>query len=176
MSFAERDLLEGVPAGSLRAVVSNPPYVADEDYDGLQPEVREHEPRQALAAGPGGLDVYRRLVPQAALALGPAGALFLEIGAGQAAAVQALARDAGFGHVEVRRDLSGKERLVRATLPGTWAVPLDALEETGVERLAAALRGGAIVGLPTDTVYGLAAAWDSAAGVGRLAAGQGTGP
>lgn len=176
VSFAERDLLDEVPAGSLRVVVSNPPYVAEEDYAGLQPEVRDHEPRQALAAGPGGLDVYRRLVPQAAVALGPGGVLFLEIGADQAAAVQALALAAGFGDVEVRRDLSGKERLVRATRPGTWAVALDALDEKGSERLAAALRAGAIVGLPTDTVYGLAAAWDSATGVSRLAQAKGRAP
>ena len=60
--FLEADLLAGV-AGPFDAVVSNPPYVPEPDIAGLQPEVRDHEPLQALAGGADGLDVIRRLVP-----------------------------------------------------------------------------------------------------------------
>jgi len=71
-----------------------------------------HEPALALRAGPDGLDVLRRLVPAAA-ARG-AGVLAVELGAGQAGAVQALARDAGFARTERRADLAGIDRVVVA--------------------------------------------------------------
>jgi release factor glutamine methyltransferase len=108
VAFAHADLLAGV--GDFDAVVSNPPYV--EDGAGLTPEIVRHEPSLALRAGPDGLDVLRALVPAAA-ALG-AGVLAVEVGAGQAAAVEELARGAGFGRAERRRDLAGIERVVIA--------------------------------------------------------------
>jgi release factor glutamine methyltransferase len=108
VAFAHADLLAGV--GDFDAVVSNPPYV--EDGAELAPEIVRHEPSLALRAGPDGLDVLRALVPAAA-ALG-AGVLAVEVGAGQAAAVEELARGAGFGRAERRRDLGGVERVVIA--------------------------------------------------------------
>lgn len=109
VSFAQGDLLAPV-AGRFDAVVSNPPYVADDDP--LPPDVARHEPAIALFAGPDGLDAYRRLLPAAA-ALG-AGLVVVEVGAGQAAAVEELARAAGYSGVEVERDLAGHERVVTA--------------------------------------------------------------
>lgn len=104
------DLLAGVPASrTLDWVVSNPPYIPTRDLDGLQPEVRDHEPRAALDGGDDGLEVYRRLVPQARRAR--AGALF-EVGIGQAPAVAALMTEAGFVDVEIWKDLAGTERVV----------------------------------------------------------------
>jgi release factor glutamine methyltransferase len=102
------DLLEGV--GEVDAVVSNPPYV--EDGADLPPEIARHEPAEALYAGLDGLAVVRRLVTQA----GERGAAFLalEVGAGQALAVEELARAAGFGRTERRADLAGIERVVAA--------------------------------------------------------------
>jgi release factor glutamine methyltransferase len=102
------DLVAG--AGAVDAVVSNPPYV--EDGALLAPEIVRHEPALALRAGPDGLDVLRRLVPAAA-ARG-AGVLAIELGAGQAAAVEALAREAGFKRTERRADLAGIDRVVVA--------------------------------------------------------------
>jgi release factor glutamine methyltransferase len=102
------DLVAG--AGAVEAVVSNPPYV--EDGAVLAPEIVRHEPALALRAGPDGLDVLRRLVPAAA-ARG-AGVLAVELGAGQAAAVEALAREAGFKRTERRADLAGIDRVVVA--------------------------------------------------------------
>jgi release factor glutamine methyltransferase len=106
--FVRADLLDGVPDAD--AVVSNPPYVADGVP--LAPEIARHEPAGALFAGPDGLAVVRRLVGQAGGS--PAWLLALEVGLGQAAAVAALARAAGFAEFEARRDLAGIERVVVA--------------------------------------------------------------
>jgi release factor glutamine methyltransferase len=106
VAFARGDLLDAVE-GDVDAVLSNPPYVA-EGAD-LPPDVARHEPPGALFAGEDGLDVVRRLVPQAA---GRARLVALEVGAGQAGEVAALLRQAGMGAVEVRPDLAGIERVV----------------------------------------------------------------
>ena len=109
------DWFEALPAGvEFDVVVSNPPYVAD-DSDLLDDSVRDWEPAQALFAGPDGLDGYRRIVPGALEHLTPEGSLVLEIGADQGAAVRALCGAAGYGTVEVRRDLAGHDRIVVAT-------------------------------------------------------------
>jgi release factor glutamine methyltransferase len=107
VAFFEGDLLADVP-GRLDAVVSNPPYV--EDGAQLAPEIVRFEPALALRAGPDGLDVIRRLLP-AAGATG-ASVVALEVGAGQARAVEALVLESGFESVSVVRDLAGIERVV----------------------------------------------------------------
>jgi len=90
-------------------VVANLPYVSEREWGDLQREVTEWEPREALLAGPDGLDVLRAAVP----VLAPvAGTLALEIGEGQAAAVGDLLRVAGCRAIESRPDLAGIERLV----------------------------------------------------------------
>jgi release factor glutamine methyltransferase len=101
------DLLEPVE-GPLDAIVSNPPYVREGEQ--LAPEIARYEPAGALLAGPDGLDVLRRLAP-AAGARGAAFAAF-EVGLGQADAVAALLRDAGFGATSVLPDLAGIDRVV----------------------------------------------------------------
>jgi L-threonylcarbamoyladenylate synthase len=70
--------------------------------------------------------------------------------------------------VGMHKDMSGKDRILEATLPGAFRLPTENLDETTQTALAAALREGAVIGVPTDTVYGLAARWDSAAGVRGL--------
>jgi release factor glutamine methyltransferase len=90
-------------------IVANLPYVAEAEWAGLEPEVTEWEPREALLAGADGLDVIRTAIPVAAAA---APALALEVGAGQAAAVSELLFEAGFAKVETRPDLAGIPRLV----------------------------------------------------------------
>ena len=108
------DLLAGV-AGLFDAVVSNPPYVPEPDIAGLQPEVRDHEPLQALAGGADGLDVIRRLVPGAAAVLRPGGWLLFEFGFGQAEAVRAIiAAEPMLELVDVRPDLAGIPRIAVA--------------------------------------------------------------
>jgi release factor glutamine methyltransferase len=164
----EADLLAGIADGTLDMVVSNPPYVRAGDILGLAPDVRLFEPVEALDGGPDGLDVYRRLVPQAARALRPGGALLLEVGEDQAEAVRDLALAAGFALVAVHKDLSRKDRMIEAILPGAAALSPEALGEAQITVLRRALDAGAVIGMPTDTVYGIAARWDSAAGVRRL--------
>jgi release factor glutamine methyltransferase len=106
--FVHGDLLDGV--GEVDAIVSNPPYV--EDGAELAPEIARHEPVGALYAGLDGLAVVRRLVAQAGES--DAAFLALEVGDGQALAVQQLALAVGFERVELRADLAGIDRVVAA--------------------------------------------------------------
>ena len=107
VSFAHADAMRGL-SGPWDAVLSNPPYVADDEA--LPPEVLEHEPVRALRAGADGLDLLRRLATEAGVSAARLAAF--EVGAGQAPAVAALLRGAGFPEVELRRDLAGIERVV----------------------------------------------------------------
>ena len=94
-------------------IVSNPPYVAEREEREVDPEVRLHEPRQAVFAGPDGLDVIRRLVAEAADFLVPDGWLLLEISPEQAEAVAQLAEATGrFAQPRFARDLAGQRRVV----------------------------------------------------------------
>ena len=105
------DLLECFPLRpGFEFVLSNPPYVALAESDNLPPEVRNHEPHEALFAGTSGLDVCRRLIPAAAPLLVPGGYLLMEIGAGQAEAVISMARRQGLIEAETLRDLRGIPR------------------------------------------------------------------
>lgn len=108
VAFARGDLLDAVP-GAVDAILSNPPYVADGDRSALAPDILRHEPPGALFAGADGLDVVRRLVPQAAA---QARIVALEVGAGQAEEVAGLMRAAGLTAVTTREDLAGIERVV----------------------------------------------------------------
>ena len=96
-------------AGAFDLVVANLPYVAETEWADLQPEVIQWEPREALLAGPDGLDVIRAAIPVAA---GATSSLALEVGAGQAPAVSELLFEAGFARVETRPDLAGIPRVV----------------------------------------------------------------
>jgi len=96
-------------AGGLDLVLANLPYVAEPEWEGLEPEVTRWEPREALLAGPDGLDVIRAAIPAAAEV---APSLALEVGAGQAPAVSELLFEAGFAKVETRPDLAGIPRVV----------------------------------------------------------------
>jgi release factor glutamine methyltransferase len=162
------DLLTGIPDSTLHMVVSNPPYVRSGDIPSLAPDVRLFEPIAALDGGTDGLDIYRRLVPDVARALRPGGTLLLEVGEDQAGAVSELALAAGFALVSVHKDLSRKDRMVQAILPGTWTLAAGDLREAETRALRTALDAGAVIGVPTDTVYGIAARWDLAAGIRRL--------
>jgi len=113
------EFIEGtLPAdGEFDLVLANLPYVAERDWASLQPEVTQYEPRDALFAGPDGLDAYRTLIPECALLLyryakQRKGALAVEVGEGQAEAVATLMRESGFERIEARRDLAGIERIV----------------------------------------------------------------
>lgn len=114
--FRRGDLFEPLEADErFDVVVSNPPYVLEGEAPTLQPEVAEWEPAEALFGGPDGLDVIRRLVAEVAKYLTPGGLLALEVGLGQAGSVTALVEATGaFDEVRVRRDYTGRERMVLA--------------------------------------------------------------
>ena len=94
-------------------MVANLPYVREDEWAGLPPEIREYEPRTALVAGEDGLDAIRSLLD--AIGERDVGAVALEVGAGQAETVAGLAAAAGFPTVELRSDLAGIERVVSAS-------------------------------------------------------------
>ena len=99
-------------------LVSNPPYIREDERDSLQPEVAVHEPAEALFAGTDGLDVVRRLIQQAPGILKPGAFLALELDPSQCAEVTALVSTAGFTAARVHRDLAGLDRIVEATFQG----------------------------------------------------------
>ncbi len=103
-------------------IVSNPPYIPADEYEALEPNVREYEPRLALYGGEDGLDAYRRLIPAAAARLRLGGSLAVEVGKGEAADVRALFTAAGsYGPARERADLGGLPRVVHARLVRTGA-------------------------------------------------------
>lgn len=114
IAWREADLLDGVAPESIRAIVTNPPYVSEAEFPALDVTVRAYEPKRALVGGLDGLAVIRRLISQARLALVPGGILWMEIGNEQGSAVCALLRHAGFTAVALHRDLAGHERIVEA--------------------------------------------------------------
>ncbi|MCW5892170.1 MAG: peptide chain release factor N(5)-glutamine methyltransferase [bacterium] len=112
VALVRADLLSAWCDGAFDLVVTNPPYVAEPDLAGLMPEVRDFEPRLALAAGPDGLDVLRVLLETAARVLRPGGWLVSEIGMGQGDALRArTARRAAWEPPVVLRDGAGIERI-----------------------------------------------------------------
>jgi release factor glutamine methyltransferase len=109
VTFELRDLHDGL-AGSFDLVVSNPPYVSAAEIEGLQPEVRDWEPRLATV----GEEHTGAVVRAAADVLRPGGWLVLEVGDGAAAAVTALVAKVGYGDVVTSPDLTGRDRVVEA--------------------------------------------------------------
>jgi release factor glutamine methyltransferase len=111
--FLQGDLLAPLPV-EVDLIVSNLPYVTEDEYASLPPGIRLYEPRGALVAGADGLDAIRRFLGTARSHLAPEGAIMLEIGAAQGAAVQTLASRAfPEAQVEVLPDYSGRDRVVR---------------------------------------------------------------
>lgn len=112
IEFHLTDLLDGFPPASFDIVISNPPYVGDSEEDSVQLEVRKFEPRNAVFAGPTGLEVIERLVPQAETVLRPGGWLVFEISGTIADRVHELL--SGWDEVAIRNDLQGIARVAMA--------------------------------------------------------------
>jgi release factor glutamine methyltransferase len=119
VTFHEGDLLGPVQAqaGSIDLVVSNPPYVSAKEWAGLEPEVRDHDPRMALVPPEGVTALYARLLAAAYASLSPGGVTMVEVGVGQAESIAELARRAGLDMIRVRPDLQGVPRAVIARRP-----------------------------------------------------------
>lgn len=116
VSFSRCDLMDGLPSSYYDLIVSNPPYIASESCRSLQKEV-QMEPLLALDGGTDGLDLYRRLIPEAMECLAPGGVLMLEVGEGEAHAVSSLLTDHQFFKPEIRMDLNGILRMILARKP-----------------------------------------------------------
>ena len=111
------DLLSALRARSMDAVISNPPYVPRGDEHSLQREVREYEPHVALFAGETGMELYARILDDAARVLRPGGWVVLELGYTAAGPVSAML-DAHWSAVELIPDLAGIPRVLAARLRG----------------------------------------------------------
>jgi release factor glutamine methyltransferase len=113
--FHRSDLLDELPGIPFDVIVSPPPYIPSTDRPILHPQVRDYEPTNALFAGSDGLDIYRRLIPQAFQALTPNGLLAMEIGHGQQLAIAKLLE--GWNNVAFLDDLNHIPRVALARRP-----------------------------------------------------------
>jgi release factor glutamine methyltransferase len=107
--------LPGALAGAVHLIVSNPPYVSEAEWAGLDPVVRDWEPKEALVAGAEGLESIDELLTKSPSWLAPGGALVLEIAPAQAHRVTERARALGYGSARVLEDLAGRPRVLVAT-------------------------------------------------------------
>jgi release factor glutamine methyltransferase len=112
ITFHQQDLLAGLPPAEFDFVVSNPPYVGESEEESVQLEVRKFEPRNAVFAGPTGLEVIERLIPQARQTLRPGGWLVFEISGTIADRVRSLL--SSWDEVAIKNDLQGIARVAIA--------------------------------------------------------------
>lgn len=124
LALVESDLFEAFSEKQkFDVIVSNPPYIPTKVIEGLEPEVRDHEPILALDGRADGLHFYRRLALECGRLLNPGGTVYFEIGYDQGEAVSGLLRDSGFAKVRVIKDGAGLDRVVYGTLAeiGSWS-------------------------------------------------------
>lgn len=107
----------GALSGAWQVIVSNPPYIIAQEIDALAPEVSRFDPRLALDGGGDGLAAYRELTGDLGRLLAPGGLCALEVGEGQAEAVERILIEAGLTPLERARDLVGRDRCVLAKAP-----------------------------------------------------------
>ncbi|MCC7374394.1 MAG: peptide chain release factor N(5)-glutamine methyltransferase [Verrucomicrobiales bacterium] len=118
ITFLLSDGCAALPDGqAFDLVVSNPPYIPSGEIAQLDPEVRDHDPIQALDGGGDGLSFYRRLAEELRPRLRPGGRLAMEFGDGQAPAIDALLGAGGWRVEKIQRDYQGRERFLVATPP-----------------------------------------------------------
>ncbi|NLL00653.1 MAG: peptide chain release factor N(5)-glutamine methyltransferase [Clostridiales bacterium] len=113
VNFIQSDLFDSI-VGSYDIIVSNPPYIKSADLKTLMPEVKDHEPRQALDAGPDGLIFYKRIIDDIKRFLNPGGYVFFEIGYDQGEAVSNMLDLSGFVDITIKKDFSDLDRIVHA--------------------------------------------------------------
>lgn len=116
LEFIKSNLFEDIK-GSYDIIVSNPPYIKSGDISSLMQEVRDHEPVIALDAGEDGLIFYRRIIDGLYEHLNKGGMVFFEIGCDQGAQVTKLLAEKGFKDTDIKKDLSGLDRVVHAKRP-----------------------------------------------------------
>jgi release factor glutamine methyltransferase len=108
-------IIDGLDSAGFDLITANPPYVSTAEYENLDKNVRDYEPKIALLAGPDGLDVYKRIVAEVDKFLKPGAALMMEVGFRQAGAIRKLLEDRGiFTRISVEKDFNNNDRLVIA--------------------------------------------------------------
>ena len=116
VDFRQSDWFSALGAEKYDLIVANPPYLSDVELDATEPEVREHEPREALSAGPDGLAALAWIIREARVRLNDGGMLALETGPTQHEQLGGMIAAAGYARSESVRDLAGRERYVLAFL------------------------------------------------------------
>jgi release factor glutamine methyltransferase len=115
VTFVESDWFERLPAGECYdLIISNPPYLSEEETAAAAPEVRDHDPARALTAADGGFADIEKIVSGAAGSLAPGGMLALEMGIGHRARLEEALVRAGFSRIEPHADLAGRDRFILA--------------------------------------------------------------
>jgi release factor glutamine methyltransferase len=108
-------IIEGLDDGRFDLIVSNPPYVSEAEYEALDKNVKEYEPSHALLAGADGLDVYKRIAEKVDDFLKPDGALIMEIGYAQGAAIgELLEKTDVFKTISIEKDFANNDRIAIA--------------------------------------------------------------
>lgn len=176
VTFVQGDLAQGTdPAlmGTYAVLVSNPPYIPDEVMRQLPHEVAAFEPHEALAGGPDGLAVFRRILALAPTALMPGGMMALELHEDSLeAARDAASAQGGWSHIEIRQDLTHRPRFLVAIREGelpqqtadgapegrTCTCDQQQPTQEVLDDAEHVLRRGGVVVMPTDSVYGIGAA------------------
>lgn len=124
VKFRRSDLFSAfAPEERFDVIVSNPPYIPSMVIEGLEPEVRDFEPRLALDGSGDGLFFYRKLAEESRSFLKENGAVYFEIGYDQGEAVERLLSGHGFKDTKVIKDLSGKDRVVSGRWNPAWKTP-----------------------------------------------------
>ena len=114
LELVESNLFEKLPPTKYDLIVSNPPYVPEQDLDHLQAEVRDHEPHVALSDGRDGVSIIERILKDSRHYLDPGGVLIIEIGFGQSERVLEVAVGSGWVSAEIEADLRGIPRMLAA--------------------------------------------------------------
>ncbi|MHC4553289.1 MAG: peptide chain release factor N(5)-glutamine methyltransferase [Planctomycetota bacterium] len=110
-------IISGLDDTQFDLIVSNPPYVSDDEFEALDKNVKEYEPALALRAGVDGLDVYKRIIEKVADFLKPDGGLMMEIGYAQGDAINQLLTDAKlFKEIKIEKDFANNDRIAIATM------------------------------------------------------------
>ena len=105
-------IIEGVDETQFDLIVSNPPYVSDNEYEKLERNVKKYEPKLALLAGVDGLDIYQRILEKVDGFLKPDGALMMEIGYAQGPAIQRILEEIGiFKEIKIEKDFANNDRI-----------------------------------------------------------------
>ena len=113
VDFVHSDMFNAIEQ-KFSVIISNPPYISDGDINSLDKCVKDYEPLLALKGGADGLDFYRVIANESAKHLFDGGLLFLECGIGQAPQIAELLKNGGFSRVEIKKDISGIERIIKA--------------------------------------------------------------